>query len=78
MKRYLNMAVMIAVMVFIITSISLGIRLSEFDYDIIVESYVLAGCLIVVCGNAVYTAISVYVNNILIINKFTRKRSVVI
>ncbi len=57
MKRYLNMAVMIAVMVFVITSISLGIRLSEFDYDITVEAFVLAGCLIVVCGNAVYTAV---------------------
>ena len=57
MKKYWKMAVIVAVCVFVIDWMIMGIKLIDNDHNILLEAYVAGGCWLIVMSNAVYTAI---------------------
>lgn len=57
MKKYWKIATIVAVCVFVIDWMIMGIKLIDNDYNIFVEAYVAGGCWLIVMSNAVYTAI---------------------
>ena len=57
MKKYWKMAVIVAVCVFVIDWMIMGIKLIDNDHNILVEAYVAGGCWLIVMSNAVYTAV---------------------
>ena len=57
MKKHLNPAVVIVVIIFVKDTMIVGMKLLDYNYDILTEVYVAGSCWLVVCGNAVYTAV---------------------
>ena len=57
MKRYWKAMVVVAVCVFVIDWVVIGIKLLDNDYNILLEAYVAGGCWLIVMSNAVYTAV---------------------
>ena len=56
MKKYCKTVVIVAVCVFVVDWMVMGIKLLDHDYDIFLEAYVAGACWLVVCSNAVYVA----------------------
>ncbi len=57
MKKYWRTTVIVAVFVFVIDWMIMGIKLIDNDHNILVEAYVAGGCWLIVMSNAVYTAV---------------------
>ena len=53
MKRYWKTAVIVAICVFVVDWMIMGIKLLDHYYDILLEAYVAGGCWLIVMSNDV-------------------------
>jgi len=57
MKKYWKIATIVAVCVFVVDWMFMGIKLIDNNHNILLEAYVAGGCWLIVMSNAVYTAV---------------------
>ena len=62
MKKYWKRMVIVAICVFFIDWMIMGIKLIDNDHNILLEAYVAGGCWLIVMSNAVYTAVHRFLN----------------
>lgn len=57
--------VIVAIYVFVVDWMVMGIKFLDHDYDILLEAYVAGGCWLIVMSNGVYTAVHRLLNKAL-------------